>query len=236
MLVKNWMSKPAIAVNPAAVLLDAINLLQKHEIHTLPVMEGARLVGIATDRDLKNASAPGSPLPTSPIGADRIFQKKISEIMTLNPVTICEHQTIEDTAELLLVHNISGLPVTNRSKRVVGMITKNDLFRFILTTIGIGKDCMQFAFELIDRPGSIEEVSDIIRDYGGRIGTIFSTRGRAQMGYRQVYIRANDIDRPSLARLKEVLAERVKILYIINHREQVREIYQSKPLLQTRRF
>ena len=221
MLVKNWMSKPAIAVNSDARLTDAINLLRKHEIHTLPVMEGARLVGIATDRDLKNASAPGCRLPTTSKDTDRICQKKISEIMTLNPVTIREHQTIEDAAELLLVHNISGLPVTNRSKQVVGMITRNDLFRFILTTIRMDMKGIQFAFEMVDRPESINAVTDIIRDYGGRIGTIFSTRVRAQRGCRQVYIRAYNLDRPSLARLKEVFEETVKIRYIINHREKI---------------
>jgi len=205
MLVKNWMSKPAVAVNSDAMLIDAINLLQKHEIHTLPVLEGARLVGIVTDRDLKTASAPGSTWSTSPHEADRFLQKKIREIMTMNPVTVSDHQSIEDTAELLLVHNISGLPVTNQAKEVIGMINKNDLFRFILTIIGMGKDGIQFAFEMIDRPGCIKAVKDIIRDYGGRVGTIFSTCERAQMGYRQAYIRIYDIDRPSLARLEEVL-------------------------------
>jgi acetoin utilization protein AcuB len=225
MLVKNWMSKPVIDVNADAMLVDAINLLQKHEIQTLPVLEGARLVGIVTDRDLKNFSAPDSGLSTSNNGADHLLQKEISEIMTLNPVTIRDNQTIEDTAELLLVHNISGLPVTNQAREVVGMITKNDLFRFILTTIGMGKDGIQFAFEMIDRPGCIKAVTDIIRDYGGRVGTIFSTRERARIGYRQAYIRIYDIDRPSLARLKEVLREKVKMLYIINHREKMSEIY-----------
>lgn len=225
MLVKNWMSKPAITINADAMLIDAINLLQKHEIHTLPVLEGARLAGIVTDRDLKTASAPDFKVPASPHEADRFLQKKISEIMTINPVTIFDNQTIEDTAELLLIHNISGLPVTNQAKEVVGMITKNDLFRFILTTIGMGKDGIQFAFEMIDRPGCIKAITDIIRDYGGRVGTIFSTRERAQMGYRQAYIRIHDIDRPSLARLKEVLGEKVKMLYIINQREKVSEIY-----------
>ena len=225
MLVKNWMSKPAIAINAEAMLEDAISLLQKHEIQTLPVMEGARLVGIVTDRDLKNASAPDSKLSTFPKGADRLLQKEISEIMTMNPITICDNQTIEDTAELLLVHKISGLPVINQAREVVGMITKNDLFRFLLTSIGVGKDGIQFAFEMIDRPGCIKEVTDIMRDYGGRLGTIFSTRERAKKGYRQTYIRIYNIDQPGLARLKEVLSEKVKMLYIIDQREKMSEIF-----------
>jgi acetoin utilization protein AcuB len=225
MLVKNWMSKPAIIVNADAMLVDAINLLQKHEIHTLPVMAGVRLVGIVTDQDLKNASAPDCTSSTSPNGLDHRLQKAISEIMTLNPVTISYNQTIEDAAELLLVHKISCLPVINQAKEVVGMITKSDLFRFILTTIGIGKDGIQIALELVDRPGCVKEITDMIRDYGGRVGTVFSTRERAKKGHRQAYIRVYDIDRPSLSRLKEVLRENVKMLYIINHREKISEIF-----------
>jgi len=225
MLVKNWMSKPAIAIKADAGLADAIHLLQKHEIHTLPVLEGARLAGIVTDRDLKSASVPDAGLSASPNGMDRFLQKEISEIMTRNPVTVCDNQTIEDTAELFLVHRISGVPVTNRAGEVVGMITKNDLFRFILTTIGMGKEGIQFAFEMVDRPGCVKAVTDIIRDYGGRLGSIFSTCERARRGFRQAYVRIYDIDGPSLARLKEVLKGKVKMLYIINHREKMSEIF-----------
>lgn len=225
MLVKNWMSKPAIIVNTGAMLADAIHLIQKHEIHTLPVLEGARLVGIVTEWDLKNASAPDYRLSTPPNGTDSVMQKEISEIMTMNPVTIYDHQTVQDSAELLLVHNISGLPVTNRAKEVLGMMTKNDLFRFILTTIGMGKDAIQLGFELIDRPGCVKEVTDIMREFGGRIGAVFSTCERAQRGYRQAYIRIYDMDRPSLARLKEVLSVKVKMRYIINQREKMNEIF-----------
>lgn len=225
MLVKNWMSKPAITVNSDAMRVDAINLLQKNEIHSLLVMEDTRLVGIVTDHDLKNAFAPDVTLSTSHNRADHILQKAISQIMTMSPVTILDNQTIEDSAELLLVHKISALPVVNQAREVVGIITKSDLFRFILTTIGMGKDGIQFAFELIDRPGCIKEVTDIIRDYGGRVGTVFSTSERAGQGYRQTYIRTYGIDRPSLARLKEVLREKVKMLYIINQREKISEIF-----------
>ena len=225
MLVKNWMSKPAIAINAEAMLVDAISLLQKHEIHTIPVMEGIRLVGIVTDQDLKNESAPDSTESRSHNGVDHRVHKAVSEIMTINPVTISDNQTIEDTAELLFVHKISGLPVINQTKQVVGMITKSDLLWFILTTIGMGKDGIQFAFELVDRPGCIKEVTDMMRDYGGRVATVFSTRERARLGYRKTYIRIYDIDRPSLSRLKEELREKVKMLYIINHREKMREIY-----------
>ena len=225
MLVKNWMSKPAITVNADASLIDAIDLLQKYEIHMLPVMEGASLVGIVTDHDLKRASVPDFSSSTSSNGRDHRLRKAISEIMTMSPVTIYDNQTIEDTAELLLVHKVSGLPVINQGGKVIGMMTKSDIFRFILTTIGMGKDGIQIAFELVDRPGCVKEVTDLMRDYGGRVGTVFSTREPAGKGHRQAYIRLYDIDPPSLSRLKEVLNKKVKMRYIINYREKMSEIF-----------
>lgn len=225
MLVKNWMSKPAVIINSDAILMDAMNLLKKHEIHNLPVLEGTRLVGMVTYQDLKSASASDFTSSTPPGKVHLSLQKPVGEIMEMSPVTIFDNQTIEDTAELFLIHMISGLPVLNQAKEVVGMITKSDLFRFILTAIGMGRDGVQFAVELIDQPGCIKEVTDIMRDYGGRIGTVFSTRERAVSGRRQVYVRICDIDRPSLARLKEVLKEKVKLLYIINQREKMSEIF-----------
>ena len=59
----------------------------------------------------------------------------------------------------------------------------------------------------------------------GRIGTVFSTRVRAPNGYRKAYIRTYDIDQASLVQLKEELSENVKILYIINERERISEIF-----------
>ncbi|MGD9373303.1 MAG: CBS and ACT domain-containing protein [Desulfobacterales bacterium] len=225
MLVKDWMSKPAITIDADALLTDAIKLLRKHEIHMLPVMQHKRLVGMVTDQDLKRASAPDYSSSTSFVGLDHRLQKTISEIMTISPVTISYNQTIEDTAELLLVHNKLGLPVINQAGDVVGMITKSDMFRFILSTIGMGKDGIQFAIELVDRPGCVKEITDIMRDYGGRVGTFFSTCERARKGYRRAYIRVFDIDRPGLSRLKEVLREKVKMLYVINQREKTSEIF-----------
>jgi acetoin utilization protein AcuB len=180
---------------------------------------------VVTEQDLKKAAAPDLTSLTSPGGPECRLQKAISETMTMSPVAISHHQTIEDTAEMLLVNRIPGLPVINQTEEVVGMITRSDLLRFILTTIGMGKDGIQFAVEVVNRPGCIKEVTDIMRDYGGRVGAVYSNCQRADNGYRQAYIRIYDLDQPSLSRLKEVLQRKVRMLYIINHKEKMSEIF-----------
>ena len=58
MLVKNWMNKPAIAIDKRSSMQEAMNLMKTHRITLLPVMDKNRLVGVLTDRDLKKRRHP----------------------------------------------------------------------------------------------------------------------------------------------------------------------------------
>jgi acetoin utilization protein AcuB len=87
MLVVNWMCQPAITINADDVVADAVTLLQKHEIHMLPVMQKGKLVGIVTDGDIKRAS-PSDVVSESRIqDSDLLAGIIIKEIMTPDPVT-----------------------------------------------------------------------------------------------------------------------------------------------------
>ena len=225
MLVKNWMSKPAITINADATIKHAIDLLKYHEIRMLPVMEDNQLVGVVTDRDLKRASA--SDLTDMEIHEfiDLIAQTTVKKAMTKQPITVSDVYTVEETAETLLVHNISGVPVVNQMGEIVGVITKTDLFKMFISLTGAGNEGVQFALKLTDQPGAIKEVTDIIRDYGARIVSMLSTRGWAENGCLNVYIRAYGVDKPTLERIKEVIKETASILYIVDYEEKTRVIY-----------
>jgi acetoin utilization protein AcuB len=92
---------------------------------------------------------------------------------------------------------------------------------------GIGKRGIQFAFQLEDRPGSIKEVCDIIRKYGGRMVSILSSYEGVPEGYRKVYIRSYAIDRSKLQQLKDEFKKNFAVLYIVDHLEDKREIFQN---------
>ena len=225
MLVKNWMSKPAITIDIDAFMNDAIKLLKNHNIKMLPVMEKGRLVGIVTDRDLKRASASDATTLEIHELLYLISKIKIKEIMTKKPITVPEDYTVEETAEVLLKHNISGVPVVDQHHNVVGTITQNDIFRILISLTGAEKKGIQFGIEVEDRPGSIREVTDIIREYGGRMASILTSYDMAPEGFRQVYIRMYGIDRFKLNRLKEKLGEKARLLYMVDRREVHRETF-----------
>ena len=227
MLVKNWMSKPAITIDAGASMSDAIKLLKNHNIKMLPVMEKGKLVGIITDRDLKRASASDATSLEIHELLYLITEIKIKKIMTKNPITVPQDYTVEETAEILLKHNISGVPVVDQYHDVVGTITQNDLFRILISLTGAERRGIQFGMEVEDRPDSIKEVTDIIREYGGRMASILTSYDMAPEGFRRVYIRMYGIDRFKINRLKEALKEKATLLYMVDRRETTRETYPS---------
>ena len=225
MLVRNWMSKGIITINVNNSMIDATRKLKEHHINMLPVMKKEKLVGIVTDRDLKKASASDATTLEVHELLYLISNIKGKDLMTKDPITVPPDYTIGETAELLLEKNISGVPVLNKKSEMTGVISKADIFRALISLTGLKSKGTQFAFELEDRSGSIKEVSDIIRKYGGRMASILSSYDRAKEGHRKVYIRMYGIDRPQLEQLKEELREKAELFYMVDLRENNREIY-----------
>jgi len=225
MLVKNWMSKPVITIDVDASMHDAIKLLKNHNIKMLPVMEKGKLVGVVSDRDIKRASASDATSLEIHELLYLISKIKIEEIMTKNPITVPQDYTVEETAEILLKHNISGVPVIDQYREVVGTITQNDIFKILISLTGAEKKGIQFGVEVEDRPGSIKEVTDIIREYGGRMASILTTYDKAPEGFRRVYIRMYGIDRFKINKLKEAIREKASLLYLVDRREVHRETF-----------
>ncbi len=230
MLVKDWMTENVVTVDIDESMEDAIKLLKENNIRMLPVLKKGRLAGIVTDRDLKRAQASDATTLDIHELLYLLSKIKVGHVMSKKPLTVPPDFTIEETADLLLQHKISGAPVVDAQGEIVGVITKNDLFRALISLSGFGKKGVQFAFLLEDRPGSIKEVADIIRTFGARMVSILSTYENAAEGYRKVFIRIYDIDRGEIGKLKEQLRASLKkdarMLYMVDHRDNTREIYE----------
>ena len=227
MLVRNWMCHTPITVSPDASLQEAVVLLRKHNIHMLPVIEDARLAGVITDLDIKRAAASEIFSLEDPELAKSISRIKVRALMNNKPITLAEDRTIEEAAAAFFVHSISGAPVVNQTGNVVGVITKNDIFRAVISLTGIKKKGVQFGLKLKDRPGAIKEITDLIRTHGGRIASILSTGKGDEEVFFNVYIRAYGLDLPNRLRIKAALRDKAELLYVVDHEENTREIYSN---------
>ena len=225
MLVKDWMSSEVITIEENDSMQEALKLLKEHDIRMLPVMKKGKLVGIVTDRDLKKAS----PSDATTLEVHELLylltQVEVKEIMTRDPVTVPPDYTVEETAQVLLENKISGAPVMDKTGKVIGTITQTDLFRVLISLTGVASGGIQFGFYLEDKPGSIKQVADIIRQYGGRMVSILTSYDGVDDGYRNVFIRMHSVERSKLQRLKDKLSEKATLLYMIDQRQNKREIF-----------
>jgi acetoin utilization protein AcuB len=219
------MSAPPITIDMNDSMQDAIKLIRENSIKMLPVINKQRLVGVVTDGDLKRASASNATTLEIHELLYLITKIKIKDIMTKDPITVLPDFSVEETAEVLLKNRISGVPVMDVKGLVLGVITQNDLFRVLISLTGVEKKGVQFAFLIEDRSGSIKTIADVIRDYDGRLVSILSSYEQAPAGYRRLYSRAYRIDREKLTQLQKDLKAKATMLYMVDHREDKREIY-----------
>ncbi len=214
MLVREWMTSDVLTVDENTSMMKALHLMKESNIRRLPVMSRGAIVGIISDRDLKEAS----PSKATTLDVHELYyllaEIKVKEIMTKNPMTIHADETVERAAVIMLEHKVSGLPVLNKQNELVGIITQSDVFRAFVNITGIYKGGVQFAFSLDDTPGSIKEVADTIREYGGRIVSILSSTDMAAEGSRNVYIRIRDMASEDLDRIEQALRRKFKVLYV----------------------
>ena len=225
MIVSKWMSKKVVTIDVNDSMQDAMKRMKQNDIRMLPVVKKGKLVGVVTDRDLKRASASDATTLDVHELLYLVSKIKVQDVMTKNAITVPQNYTIEETAEVLLKHKISGVPVVDQNGQLVGTITQTDLFRVLISLTGVGKGGIQFAFQLEDRPGSIKKVADIIRLYGGRMVSILTSYDGVPEGYRKVFIRMHSIERARLQQLKEELSYKAALIYMVDHRKNIREIF-----------
>jgi acetoin utilization protein AcuB len=223
MLVKYWMNKEVITIRVGDSMHEAIDKMKHHSVSMFPVMKKGRLVGVVSDRDLKKASASDATALEKHELEYLLYRIRVLDIMTRNPITVSPDDTLEEAAARLLINDISGAPVVDVEGLVVGTISQREIFMALVSLSGYGKQGLQLALEIDDRPGSIKEVTDIIQAYGGRLASILTSASQAADGYKHLYTRIFGIDRRKVTQLLDHLRETATLLYMVDHRENKRE-------------
>lgn len=229
MLVKNWMSRRLITVDVDASMSDAVKLMKTHDIHLLPVVDGERLAGIVTDRDIKRASASDATALEMYELIYLLSKITVKEIMTRKVISFSPVATVEEAAEILLKHRISGAPVVEEDGTILGVITKSDLFRMLISLTGLPNRGIQFALKVKNRPGVIQELVEVFGRYKGQIvNVLVSHKPSLDEKYLKVYFRIFGLDRSRLSTLKEDLLEKAALVYLVDYFENRREIYDAE--------
>jgi CBS domain-containing protein len=160
MIASDIMSSPVYVVGPQENVAHARRLMLSHKISRLPVLDGERLVGIVTKKDLAYRLRQSDPIwRRRPI--DKI---PVHVLMVPDPVSVTPDARVPDIAALMIARDFSGLPVLD-GKRLVGMVTKTDILRSTsVNSLTLGVVDLMVEAVTVNRYHSLDHVINLMSE------------------------------------------------------------------------
>lgn len=156
MLIEEIMKTDVYTLHPDQTVQDVVDLFEEKRIRHAPVLENGKVVGVVTERDLKDA------LPSRFSVSPKInaYAKHVSEIMAKNPITAHPLDFVEETALIFYEQKIGCLPVVSQEK-LVGFLTETDLLYKYIELTGAHQPGSHIEIRVPNRSGVLYEVSKV---------------------------------------------------------------------------
>lgn len=214
MLIANWMTKDVVTLTPDRSMMKASKLMKDKVVSCMPIVDDeGKLVGIISDRDIKDAS----PSKATTLDMHELYYLlsdiKIKDIMTKKVVTIRPDETVEKAAVLMLEGHFGSLPVVEEDGTLVGIITDTDVFKVLVEISGVYAGGTQVCLKISNTPGSLQPVLQFLQDHGARIMSILTRAVPEDESMKDVYIRIRDMEKPDFKRLKQGFEEHFPVQF-----------------------
>jgi CBS domain-containing protein len=118
---------------PSAPILEAARRMRDEDVGALPVGEDDRLVGMVTDRDIAVRGVAEGKAPDDCV---------VRDVMSGGVYYCFDDEEVERAAEVMAEHKVRRLPIVNRDKRLVGVVSLADLAR-----AGVGEEALRSVSE-----------------------------------------------------------------------------------------
>lgn len=213
MLIQDWMAKDVMTVDENTSLMRATRIMKENRIRRLPVVSHGKLIGIITDRDVKDAS----PSKTTSLDVHELYyllsEMKVKDVMTDTPFTLSGTETLEKAALIMLNSRISGLPVVDNNGHLIGLLSETDVLRGFIHMTGIKDNAIQYVFDLPDAPGSVTKVTAVFNENKSRILSILTSFEDAPPKMKRVAIRIAPLENDQEESLTSKLRDKFEVVY-----------------------
>lgn len=194
MIIKNWMRKNQISIPSNMVANEAMKIFNGHNERYILVVDEGKLRGILDRRDLIEALSYAT--ASQSIHEVNFFNTKlkVKDLMIRKPITLSTTDTIEKALIEGVSFGIGYFPVLE-DKRVVGMVSRRDTFRFLLQILGVNEKFCGMTVKSDHPEGRV--VTDIIQGInlaGGVLHSLFTLKN-PETGNKRFVVRfeANDM-------------------------------------------
>jgi len=178
MFVEQSMSKNVITVGPEAGILEAKDVMAKHNIRHLPVVDkDDKLLGVITDRDVRSAM-PSIFVDSCNIEEEKekLSKLKVKDVMTKEVVTISPLYTLQDALLLMQKTSFGAFPVVDEDRKLKGIISIRDLMRAFINVLGLGEPGVLVGILVENKLGQMKRIVDTITEEHVSFGSILVAR------------------------------------------------------------
>jgi acetoin utilization protein AcuB len=179
MFVHQRMTRNPVTVAPKALLSTAREKMIAGKFRRVPVVQDGVLVGMLTDRDLRQY-----------MGVEE--RTRVEAAMTETPLTVAPTLTVEEATQLMLKHQISGLPVLE-SGQLVGIITTSDILKAFLELTGATGESSLRVHISAKAGATLTDAAQVLTQAGGEVLGV-GTYGDPTENQRTFFVRVRGID------------------------------------------
>jgi acetoin utilization protein AcuB len=174
MFVSETMHTDLIAVTPQTKLAEVRGLMQEKKFRHLPVVDkDGKLVGIVTDRDMRDAH-PSSLLSEEEYQRtlDKVMEHRVEEVMTVDPLTIAPYFTLQDTLMVMGKKKVGALPVVDDKGYLKGIMSTRDLLSAFVNIMGINEPGTLLCILADEKAGQLKKIVDIATEENVSMGSV----------------------------------------------------------------
>ena len=191
MTVSKNMTINPVTTTPDMGVFEAFELMKSEGVQRLPVLDGdGNLVGIISEKNITSAAADKE---VSIVEFALLLSKiKVGDVMTKEVITVSIDDPVEMAAKKMSDNDISILPVVDNNGKLVGVVSRSDLFRLLLELFGTRHYGIRVTFRIKDQKGVIAKLAIALEKIGANIVSIGNLD--SDQGYSTIIMKINGVE------------------------------------------
>ncbi|MCA1009956.1 acetoin utilization AcuB family protein [Halobacillus halophilus] len=207
MLVEEIMKTEVITLSPEESIETALKLLHENHIRHLPIVnENNEVIGIVSDRDVRDAS----PSTFEEDASTDELKNPIRTIMTYPVTTVHPLDFVEEVASIFYEQEIACVPVT-RDDILVGIITEKDMLYTLIQLTGTHVQSSQIEVKVINKPGILPQVMQVFGQRKVNISSVLIYPYKPDPKYKVIVVRIQTMN--PLPTIEDLKTEGYEVLW-----------------------
>lgn len=126
------MTSQLVTLSPTSTVREAIRLIEDLEIRHLPIVDEGKLIGMVSDRDLREYRLPLTAELDDPDYASDLLETPISQVMRGDVISLDSGESLRTAVDLMLEYGVGAVPVIDRhSEELMGIVSYVDVLRAV---------------------------------------------------------------------------------------------------------